>query len=113
MEQAGKRKEVLDKLKAISSPAPSDWREKAQWRVDNRDWLRISGSICVYVMLNQENPREFVKEKLGCSDEYVEKFIHGQADLRISEIIKLVGFEEFLKTLNRLKEYRHSKNETE
>ena len=33
---------TLEKLEQISAPAPSDWREKAQWRKDNCDWLRKS-----------------------------------------------------------------------
>jgi len=110
METDGKQQEIIRKLQELSSETPSNWRENAEWRLDNRDWLRISGTICVYVMVNEENPREFVKEKLCCSDEYVEEFIHGKADLHLSEIIKLIGFDEFVKMLNRLKEYKQIRN---
>ena len=105
MERNDKRREILDKLKSVSSPAPSDWREKARWRKDNREWLRIAGAVAVCVMVSQEEPRKYVKETLGCDDEYVEDFIHGKADLRVSEIVKLIGFDDFVKTVNRLKDY--------
>lgn len=106
MEQNGNRDEILKKLKEMSSECPSNWRDEAQWRRDNREWLRVAGTVCVYVMVNQENPREFVKGKLGCDDGFVDDFMKGRADLKLSEIMALVGFDEFSKMVARLRTYK-------
>lgn len=95
-------KTALEKLKEIASPAPSDWKVKAEHRRDNREWLRISGMITVDLISSQEKPREYIKEKLNCQDEYVSTIMKGQADLKLSEIVKLVGFDGLFDTLTKI-----------
>ncbi len=95
-------KTPLEKLKEIASPAPSDWKAKAEYRRDNREWMRISGMITVDLISSQENPREYIKEKLNCQDEYVSNIMKGQADLKLSEIVKLVGFNGLFDALKKI-----------
>lgn len=95
-------KTALEKLKEIASPAPSDWKAKAEYRRDNREWLRISAMITVDLISSQEKPREYIKEKLNCQDEYVSTIMKGKADLKLSEIVKLVGFDGLFDTLTKI-----------
>lgn len=101
------RSEIIEKLKALASPAPSNWREKAEWRVKNREWLRVSGAIALHILItkNGMDARPYVMETLGCDDETVRHILKGDADLRLSEIIKLIGFDGLCETLNGLKKY--------
>ena len=101
----------MEKLKEIASPAPSDWKAKAEYRRDNREWLRISGMITVDLISSQEKPREYIKEKLQCPDEYISTIMKGQADLKLSEIVKLVGFEGLYDTLSKINNRRKEKTE--
>lgn len=95
--------DIIKKLEAISSPTPSNWREIAEWRVNNRQWLRVSGMIAVQILEQQnggDNAREYIKNTLGCDDEYASHIVKGDADLHISEALKLIGFDGFLYVLN-------------
>ena len=84
---------TLEKLQQISTHAPSDWREKAQWRKENRDWLRKSGKIAVAILdaidaipgMNQK----VLAEKMGVSQQYISKIVKGQENLSLQTVCKL------------------------
>ena len=84
---------TLEKLKRISEPAPSDWREKAQWRKDNRDWLRKSGRIAVAVLeaidANPDMSQAKLAEKMGVTKQYISKIVKGQENLSLQTICNL------------------------
>jgi len=84
---------TLEKLQQISEPAPSDWREKAQWRKDNRDWLRKSSRIAVAVLEalkgNPDMNQKILAEKMGVSSQYISKIVKGQENLSLQTICKL------------------------
>lgn len=84
---------TLEKLKQISEPAPSNWREKAQWRKDNRDWLRKSGRIAVAVLdaidANPDMSQAKLAEKMGVTKQYISKIVKGQENLSLQTICKL------------------------
>ncbi|MBR4625463.1 MAG: helix-turn-helix transcriptional regulator [Alphaproteobacteria bacterium] len=82
-------KSVLDKLKELSSPAPSDWRKKAEWRVANRDWLRMSGMFAVSVLTELENQhitKEQLADMVGVSPAYIHNICRGSVNLTLKEI---------------------------
>ncbi|MBQ3734343.1 MAG: helix-turn-helix domain-containing protein [Bacteroidales bacterium] len=84
---------TLEKLKQISEPAHSNWREKAQWRKDNRDWLRKSGRIAVAVLeaidANPDMSQAKLAEKMGVTKQYISKIVKGQENLSLQTICKL------------------------
>ncbi len=84
---------TLEKLKQISEPAPSNWREKAQWRKNNRDWLRKSGRIAVAVLeaidANPDMSQAKLAEKMGVTKQYISKIVQGQENLSLQTICKL------------------------
>lgn len=99
--------EILKKLEELASPAPSDWRKQAEWRQDNRDWLRLSCSVALKVLSDQDmhNANEYVKNTLGCDDGTARLILSGDADLKLSEIVKLIGLDGFLSAAEGLKNY--------
>ena len=84
---------TLEKLEQSSAPAPSDWREKAQWRKDNCDWLRKSGRIAVAVLeaidANSDMSQAKLAEKMGVTKQYISKIVKGQENLSLQTICKL------------------------
>lgn len=84
---------TLEKLKQISEPAPSNWREQAQWRKDNRDWLRKSGRIAVAVLAaidaDPDMSQTLLAEKMGVTKQYISKIVKGQENLSLQTICKL------------------------
>lgn len=70
----------------------TDWREKAQWRRENRRWLRYSGFIAITVMHRLEELKMSQKElaeKMNCSPQYVSKLLKGSENLTLDTISKL------------------------
>lgn len=65
----------------------SNWREEAEWRRDNRGWLRVSGKIAVAVLLAiDETPgmsKGLLAEKTGLD---IDKIVKGSVDLTVGEI---------------------------
>lgn len=68
----------------------SNWREHAEWRKENRGWLRVSAKIAVAVLRAiDETPgmsKELLAKKTGLD---VNKIVKGSVDLTLSEIRKL------------------------
>lgn len=107
------RSEILEKLKALSSETPSDWRKQAEWRVKNREWLRVSGAIALKILMNHdgetsEQIHQFVREKLDCDESAVSRIMRGDADLHLSAIIALIGFDGLCDAVNGLKNYMNN-----
>lgn len=70
----------------------TDWREKAQWRRENRRWLRYSGYIAMTVMNRLEDlhmSQKELAEKMNCSPQYVSKLLKGSENLTLDTISKL------------------------
>ena len=70
----------------------TDWREHAQWRRDNRRWLRYSGIIALKVMNRLEQmglSQKGLAEKMNCSPQYVSKVLKGSENLTLETISKL------------------------
>lgn len=70
----------------------TDWRERAQWRRDNRRWLRYSGFIALTVMHRLEELKMSQKElagKMNCSPQYVSKLLKGSENMTLETISKL------------------------
>lgn len=83
---------IVEKLRQYPSPTPSKWREEAQWRIDNKKWLRFSQMIAIRVMDRMEElnlSQRKVAEMLGCSQQYVCKLLKGNENLSLETICKL------------------------
>ena len=63
-------KDVIARLKEHQSPTPSKWRERAEWRMQNKSWLRHSQRIAVKML-----------EKMGELSMTLNKHQHGRAAL--------------------------------
>lgn len=84
---------TIDKIQTISAEAPSDWRKNAQWRKDNRDWLRKSGKIAVAV-LNAIDAKQGMNQKkladeIGVTEQYISNIVKGEENLSLQIICKL------------------------
>ncbi len=84
--------EVVKKLEQHMSATPSKWREKAEFRLANKSWLRYSQYVAMLMLdimeeigLNQRG----LAERMGCSQQYVSKILKGQENLSIETICKI------------------------
>ena len=70
----------------------TNWKEKAQWRRENRRWLRYSGFIALKVMHRLEDlnmSQKELAERMNCSPQYVSKLLKGSENLTLETIAKL------------------------
>lgn len=68
------------------------WKDKAQWRRENRRWLRYSGFIALAVMNRLEEKKlsqRELAERMKCSPQYVSKLLKGSENLTLDTISKL------------------------
>lgn len=68
------------------------WREKAEWRRENRPWLRYSGYIALAVMnrLDELNlTQKQLAERMNCTPQYITKIVRGSENLTLETISKL------------------------
>lgn len=108
---------VIDFLKAHESPTPSRWREEAEWRRANKEWLRYSQYIAIR-MLSRMDELHFTQiilaEKMGCSQQYISKVLKGKENLSLETISKIesaLDIDLVKSALSYVKEYDYSEPE--
>mgnify|MGYP002624157762 FL=1 len=85
-------KDVIARLKEYQSPTPSRWREQAEWRMQNKSWLRHSQRIAVKMLEKMDElgmTQKQLAELMGCSQQYVSKVLKGQENLSLETMSKI------------------------
>ncbi|MCH5176282.1 MAG: helix-turn-helix transcriptional regulator [Prevotellaceae bacterium] len=85
-------KEVTERLKRHQSSTPSRWREKAEYRLQNKSWLRHSQRIAMLMLDKMEEmslTQKQLAEQMGCSQQYVSKVLKGQENLSLETMAKI------------------------
>jgi len=83
---------VIKVLKAHGSATPSQWKEAAEWRKANRDWLRYSRYIAIRVLSRMEElhlTQTELAQRMGCSQQYVSKIVKGKENLSLESISRI------------------------
>lgn len=85
-------KKIQNRLLAYTSATPSRWREKAEARLANKEWLRYSQRIAMMMLDKMEEldlTQKSVSELMGCSQQYISKVLKGTENLSIETICKI------------------------
>ena len=84
--------EIVKKLEQRQSATPSRWREAAQARKANKEWLRYSQKIAMRMldkMEEQDITQKQLAERMGCSQQYVSKILKGCENLSLETLSKI------------------------
>lgn len=79
-------------MESHQSKTPSKWREEAEWRRANVDWLRHSQRIAVQVLLKMKEEhltQKMLAERMNCSQQYISKILKGTENLSLETMAKL------------------------
>ncbi|MBQ6276624.1 MAG: helix-turn-helix transcriptional regulator [Bacteroidales bacterium] len=79
-------------MESHQSAIPSKWREEAQWRRENKKWLRYSRKIAIVLLsyMQQEHlTQAAIAERIGCTQQYVSRILKGTENLTIETIAKI------------------------
>ena len=85
-------KEIQNRLSAHASATPSKWREKAEARLTNKEWLRHSQRIAMMMLDKMDElglTQKSVAERMGCSQQYISRVLKGTENLSIETISKI------------------------
>ena len=83
---------IEERLRNHAPATPSRWREKAEWRQQNKSWLRYSQLVAIRMLEQMETEnltQKALAERLGCSQQYVSKILKGQENLSIETLSKI------------------------
>lgn len=83
---------IQKKLYEHTSATPSRWRERAQERRQNREWIRYSQKIAMLMLDRMEElglTQKQVAELMSCSQQYISKVLKGSENLSIETISKI------------------------
>lgn len=83
---------LKDKLSKLVSEQPSNWKAKAQYRRENREWLKKSAAIAVCVLdaLKAQNlSQKDLAERMNISPQQINKIVKGQENLTLETITNL------------------------
>jgi plasmid maintenance system antidote protein VapI len=80
------------KFDALVSKEPSKWLEKAQWRADNRGWIKISQAIAIRInriLREKQITQKALADLLSVSPQQISKIVKGRENLTLETISKL------------------------
>jgi ribosome-binding protein aMBF1 (putative translation factor) len=83
---------LKEKLLTLVSDQPSDWKAKTKYRRDNREWLKKSAAIAVWVLdaLKAQNiSQKELAERMNVSPQQISKIVKGQENLTLETISNL------------------------
>jgi len=83
---------IIKNLQKHKSLTPSKWREAAEFRRENKTWLRYSQHVAMRMLdkmdvLNMTQKQ--LAERMGCSQQYVSKILKGRENLTIDTLCKI------------------------
>ena len=81
-----------EKLSNLVSDQPSDWKAKAKYRRENREWLKKSAAIAVQVLdalKAQSLSQKELAARMSISPQQISKIVKGQENLTLETITNL------------------------
>ena len=84
--------QIVNNLRKHQSTTPSRWRERANWREENKSWLRHSQHIAMMMLDKMEElgvTQRVLAERMGCSQQYVSRILKGHENLSIETMCKI------------------------
>lgn len=83
---------TIDFLKQHESKTPSKFQENAEWRRENREWLKwyreVALSLVDYMETNEIN-RNGLAERLGVTPQYVSRMLSGKVNFSFKSIAEI------------------------
>lgn len=107
---------TIEYLSSHQSDTSSHWRENAQWRRDNDDWLRYAQFITLQVMKSMDEQgvtQKQLAERIGCSQQYVSNLLKGSTNMTLETIARLekaLNIDIVRSKLTYVREYETSQN---
>lgn len=86
------KNEALSKLQQVVAKEPSKWLENAEYRAENRDWMKKSQAVALKILRSlreQGLTQKDLAERMGVSPQQVNKWVKGKENFTFETISKL------------------------
>lgn len=83
---------TLNRLRQHQSATETKWREDAEKRRTNKEWLRYSQNIAMRMLDKMEADgitQKQLAERMDCSQQYVSKILKGRENLSLETMAKI------------------------
>ncbi len=83
---------ATDFLNNHQSVTPSKWRNAAEWRRKNENWLKYSRVITMKTMQamdKQSVTQSILAKRMGCSQQYVSNLLKGNSNMTLGTISRI------------------------
>ncbi|MGM9847116.1 MAG: helix-turn-helix domain-containing protein [Muribaculaceae bacterium] len=83
---------TLNRLQQHQSATETKWREDAEKRRTNKEWLRYSQNIAMRMLDKMEADgitQKQLAERMDCSQQYVSKILKGRENLSLETMAKI------------------------
>lgn len=83
---------AVNRLQQHQSATPSRWREEAEKRQANKEWLRYSQNIAMRMLDKMEADgitQKQLAERMDCSQQYISKILKGGENLSLETLAKI------------------------
>ncbi len=83
---------VLEKLREHSSPSPSRWREKAEYRQANMGWLKESRITAIKILSKMRVKgitRDQLSKMTGISEDLISKVLQGKYQISEETVMQI------------------------
>lgn len=83
---------TIELMKQHESKTPSRYQENAEWRRENREWLKWSRDVALSLIDNMETNginRNGLAERLGVTPQYVSKILSGKVNFSFKSIAEI------------------------
>jgi len=80
------------KLRQYTSPTPSRWRKEAEYRSENKSWLRYSQYIALLMQNKMDKMNLTQKElasQMSVSQQYVSRILKGRENFSLETLTKI------------------------
>lgn len=86
------RDEQIAKLEQLQSGTPSKWREEAEFRATNREWIRESQKIATAMLIKMDEmnlKQSDLAKLMGVSQQYISKILRGKENLTLNTMVRI------------------------
>jgi DNA-binding MarR family transcriptional regulator len=83
---------TVKKLRQHASPTPSLWRKDAEYRNENKPWMRYSQHIALLMLDKMEKMNLTQKElasQMSVSQQYISKILKGHENFSLETLTKI------------------------
>jgi len=83
---------AVEYLKNNQSQTRTKWRENAEWRRENEQWLRYSRAITIRVLKAMDEKgitQSILAANMGCTQQYVSNLLRGNSNMTLDTIARL------------------------